>query len=227
MFDTNLDIKLPGINTAHIHFKIPACLRKEHWNVHITGKWFNYGILLMVMILDLNMWKNQIFYKPYDFGQYTGPNDKIYSVQDAAFLATKNKTTLTYAWRWSNPSPNSSYGMTDILINSRFRNKPLALKGTAFIPCLLAFVVFGVFIWLFGRSDEVTGVEALKLKRLSTIKKVTGASVHSFNDDLDGPNDVETEQNGGDGMQNYGATAASTRVIQIEAKSGTQTPINI
>ena len=24
------------------------------------------------MLLDLNMWKNQIFYNPKDFGQYTG-----------------------------------------------------------------------------------------------------------------------------------------------------------
>jgi hypothetical protein len=39
-----------------------------------AGKWFNYGIIVLVMLLDLNMWKNQIFYNPKDFGQYTGIN---------------------------------------------------------------------------------------------------------------------------------------------------------
>ena len=27
------------------------------------GKWFNYGIIFLVMLFDLNMWKNQIFYR--------------------------------------------------------------------------------------------------------------------------------------------------------------------
>ena len=39
--------------------------------VEISGKWFNYGIIFIVMILDLNMWKNQIFYNPLEYGQYT------------------------------------------------------------------------------------------------------------------------------------------------------------
>lgn len=34
------------------------------------GKWFNYGIIFLVMLLDLNMWKNQIFYHPDDYAQY-------------------------------------------------------------------------------------------------------------------------------------------------------------
>ena len=35
-----------------------------------SGKWFNYGIIFLVMLLDLNMWKNQIFYNPSDYAQY-------------------------------------------------------------------------------------------------------------------------------------------------------------
>ena len=38
----------------------------------LSGKWFNYGIIFLVMIFDLNMWKNQIFYYPEAYGQYTG-----------------------------------------------------------------------------------------------------------------------------------------------------------
>ena len=34
-----IDIKLPGVNKAHIRFKIPKLLKKlEHWEVHISGK---------------------------------------------------------------------------------------------------------------------------------------------------------------------------------------------
>lgn len=47
-----------------------------------AGKWFNYGIIFLVLILDLNMWKNQIFYKPHEYGQYIGPGQKIYTVKD-------------------------------------------------------------------------------------------------------------------------------------------------
>jgi hypothetical protein len=44
-----------------------------------TGKWFNYGVILVVMILDLNMWKNQFFYQPEDYGQYIGKFNVISS----------------------------------------------------------------------------------------------------------------------------------------------------
>lgn len=37
-FVSAIDIKLPGINTAHIKFDIPKCLKREVWQVHITGK---------------------------------------------------------------------------------------------------------------------------------------------------------------------------------------------
>ncbi len=38
-FVNNFDVKLPGLNTAHLKFKIPRCLRKEQWYVHITGQY--------------------------------------------------------------------------------------------------------------------------------------------------------------------------------------------
>eukprot|EP00794_Sanderia_malayensis_P012796 gene12796-14109_t len=185
-FDTNFDIKLPGINTAHIQFKIPSFMRRSHWMVHITGKWFNYGIIFLVMILDLNMWKNQIFYKPYNYGQYVGPSGRVYSVKDRAFLASKNTTTLTYAWRWSHPNVNNSYGMSDVVVNSRFRNHSLAVKGTAFIPCLAGFVIFGLLIWLFGRNGDGDNIETLKMNRMLTVKKVTNISIKKERDDVDG-----------------------------------------
>ena len=195
MFESNMDIKLPGINTAYIKFEIPDCLRKEHWTVFISGKWFNYGILFMVMLLDLNMWKNQIFYKPFDYGQYVGPSGKVYSVRNLTFLATANKTTLSYAWRWSHPSVNNSYGMSDVVVNSRYRGHPLTITGTAFIPTLITFVVFGVMIWLFGRNEGVTEVEALSMQSKSSVRRLTGISITKEKDKVDGSDEPDTDLN--------------------------------
>ena len=36
-FIYSLDIKLPGVNTAHIRIHVPRILRKEVWAIHITG----------------------------------------------------------------------------------------------------------------------------------------------------------------------------------------------
>lgn len=211
-----MDMKLPGINTAYIQFRIPDCLRKEHWLVHISGKWFNYGILSMVMLLDLNMWKNQIFYKPYDYGQYVGSNGKVYTVTDKAFLAKANKTTLSYDWRWSHPSLNASYGMNDPVVNSRYRNYSMAVTGTAFIPCLITFVVFGLLIWAFGRTDEEDHVEVLRMKSRSSVRGVSSISIRKEKDDVDGEVDGERGKEQGDKVSdnsqvglaksNYGAT---------------------
>lgn len=50
----------------------PEC--KVPWHhVVVTGKWFNYGIIFMVMIFDSIMTKNQIVYRPQDNGQYVDP----------------------------------------------------------------------------------------------------------------------------------------------------------
>ncbi|XP_014664882.1 PREDICTED: transmembrane protein 117-like [Priapulus caudatus] len=79
---SNLDIKLPGLNVASIKFRVPACVRNKFWTVHISGKWFNYGVIILVMCLDLNMWINQVIYAPRKYGQYTGPQHEIYTATD-------------------------------------------------------------------------------------------------------------------------------------------------
>ena len=61
---TNLDVNLPGFHKHIINI--------DTVEIQISGKWFNYGIIFLVMIFDLNMWKNQIFYYPEKYGQYIG-----------------------------------------------------------------------------------------------------------------------------------------------------------
>lgn len=122
----------------------------------LSGKWFNYGIIFLVLILDLNMWKNQIFYKPYEYGQYVGPGEKIYTVEEPETLINFNRSTLTYEWRASNVDPrnNLTYVHSDMFLHSRYVGASLDVKCLAFVPSLAAFVLFGFFIWLLGRFQD-------------------------------------------------------------------------
>ncbi|XP_056595337.1 transmembrane protein 117 isoform X2 [Triplophysa dalaica] len=157
-FMGDLDMNLPGLSTTQLKIKLPVCKRifKEEYHIHITGKWFNYGILFLVLILDLNMWKNQIFYKPYEYGQYVGPGQKIYTVEDPETLRDFNRSTLTWQWRSENTDPrfNQTYIQRDMFLHSRYVGTSLDVKCLAFIPSLAAFALVGFFIWLFGRFQD-------------------------------------------------------------------------
>ncbi|XP_041366549.1 transmembrane protein 117-like [Gigantopelta aegis] len=152
-FISAIDIKLPGLNTARIEFDIPKCLKREVWHFHITGKWFNYGILFFVILLDMNMWKNQIFYTPVEYGQYTDTDSRIHTVLDQYSLDTYNSSLLAYDFRNStiNPATNKTFIAGDTVMNSRFYNYSLTLKGMAFIPNIGVFLLFGILIWMYGR----------------------------------------------------------------------------
>ncbi|XP_076863276.1 transmembrane protein 117 isoform X2 [Brachyhypopomus gauderio] len=157
-FMGDLDMNLPGLSTTQLKIKLPVCKRifKEEYHIHITGKWFNYGIIFLVLILDLNMWKNQIFYKPYEYGQYVGPGEKIYTVEEPDTLGQFNRTTLTWDWRSGNidPRTNRSYVQRDMFLHSRYIGASLDVKCLAFVPSLAAFILFGFFVWLFGRFQD-------------------------------------------------------------------------
>ncbi|XP_007503949.1 transmembrane protein 117 isoform X2 [Monodelphis domestica] len=154
-FMGDVDVNLPGLHTPHMQFQIPffQMIFKEEYRIHITGKWFNYGIIFLVLILDLNMWKNQIFYKPHEYGQYIGPGQKIYTVEDAESLKDLNRTKLSWEWRSNNTNPqtNRTYAEGDMFLHSRYIGASLDVKCLAFVPSLIAFVWFGFFIWFFGR----------------------------------------------------------------------------
>nr|XP_020478193.1 transmembrane protein 117 isoform X1 [Monopterus albus] len=174
-FMGDLDMNLPGMSTTHVKVKLPVCKRifKEEYHIHITGKWFNYGIIFLVLILDLNMWKNQIFYKPYEYGQYVGPGEKIYTVEEPETLRDFNSSTLTYEWRSTNinPGTNLSYVERDMFLHSRYIGASLDVTCLAFIPSLAAFVLFGFFIWLFGRFQDSETFAENQVKTYERIKK--------------------------------------------------------
>ncbi|XP_070200013.1 transmembrane protein 117-like isoform X2 [Littorina saxatilis] len=159
-FISAIDIKLPGVNTAHINFKIPQLLKKlEYWHVHITGKWFNYGILFFVILLDLNMWKNQIFYVPYDYGQYVDAEGRIHSVNDDYTINNLNETLVSFAYRNATVADNTTgqrYIELDNIMNARYNGYSVGLKAIAFVPCICVFITFFIFIGVYGRLPKPT-----------------------------------------------------------------------
>ncbi|XP_077516915.1 transmembrane protein 117-like isoform X2 [Amblyomma americanum] len=162
-FVCDVNIKLPGLHAAS--FKYHMFQKYVHLPkivFHISGKWFNYGIIVVVMLLDLNMWKNQIFYQPADYGQYTGADHKVRTVVNYATLATGNRTlwTLEYRLNQLSAATNRSLVEEDILMNSRYLGYPLSVKGLAFLPSLLGFTMFGALTYLYGRFPPKTDATA-------------------------------------------------------------------
>ncbi|GLH07127.1 Uncharacterized protein GBIM_12655 [Gryllus bimaculatus] len=143
-FTTTLHVNLPGFSVATLQWK--------YAEVDVTGKWFNYGIIFLVMLLDLNMWKNQIFYDPRDFGQYTGPDDKVRTINDPEILEKANASLWTWEVRSQiDVKTNLPYHEQDMQMNSRYMNYPLSVKWTAFIPSGIGLIMFVALVSLYGR----------------------------------------------------------------------------
>ena len=91
---------------------------------------------MIVMILDFNMLKNQLLYTPDINGQYTGPNDHVYTVENktALDLAMANPSTLlTWEARMGEASG-------DIKMNARYRDYTIVLTFLAAVPAVAALV---------------------------------------------------------------------------------------
>lgn len=143
----------------------------------ISGKWFNYGILFLVMLLDLNMWKNQIFYSPYDYGQYINNEGRIFTVQDDYSLENHNESQITYEYRSKTISPitNRTYVEDDTHMNTKYLNYHIGVKAIAFFPSIIAFIIFGILIWQFGRfkpteKDPYAGRLKKRIKKRFSFK---------------------------------------------------------
>ena len=50
-----------------------------------------------------------------------------------------------------NPETNQTYLAGDTHMNTKYLNFSLGVKSIAFLPSIIAFIVFGVLIWSFGR----------------------------------------------------------------------------
>lgn len=89
------------------------------------------------MMLDLNMWKNQVIYYPPDYGQYVDPiTRKVYTVNDTKLLQSHNTTLWQYEFRRNtiNPATNRSFIETDMLVSSRYIGYPAWIKALTLLP---------------------------------------------------------------------------------------------
>ncbi|XP_049958056.1 transmembrane protein 117-like [Schistocerca serialis cubense] len=175
-FTTTLHVNLPGFSVATLQWK--------YAEVDITGKWFNYGIIFLVMLLDLNMWKNQIFYDPKDFGQYTGPDDKVRTVNEPEILSTGNSSLWTWEYRSQiNPQTGLPFYEEDMQMNSRYMNYPLSVKWTAFIPSGIGLILFVSLVSLYGRFPSNQDPVGAMFRSLTTLRQgftLQGIGVHTL-----------------------------------------------
>ena len=143
LFETPMDvtINLPGLNVSSIKFKLPEFLDKIE--VKVTGKWFQFGIIFLVMCLDLNMLKNQIVYEPADFNQYVDPEGYIYTVEDLSVTPSE----LNWETRG---------GVGDMRMESRYMNYSLTAKGFAAFPAVFGLAFFLYLVYRDGQKGTVT-----------------------------------------------------------------------
>ncbi|XP_037087622.1 transmembrane protein 117-like [Pollicipes pollicipes] len=163
-FTTTLNVNLPGFSVSTLQWK--------YAKLSFTGKWFNYGIIFMVMILDLNMWKNQFVYVPKNYGQYTDQYRKIHTVMDQSVLLTGNLTLWTYKARnTTDSSTDQLYRLEDMVMNSKYMGYSTSVRCTTFIPCVLGFVLFISLVIVYGRfppnKDGTYGGRLKKRRRSS------------------------------------------------------------
>jgi len=136
---SEIEVKISG------KFIVIYYIGKFGLTLNFTGKWFNYGIIVFVMMLDLNMWKNQIIYSPADFGQYTHPGThQVYTVNETAWptkfdLEDPELSNYTI-WTWElrsqklHPLTNKSLVESDLVINSLYIGYHWSIKALSFIP---------------------------------------------------------------------------------------------
>ena len=104
------------------------------------------------------MWKNQIFYKPFNYGQYVDNEGRIHNVEDDYSLYSGNETIISYEYRNTtiNPVTGKLYILNDSMMNARYNGYSMAFKALAFVPCITIFICFGVFIAKYGRYAKPT-----------------------------------------------------------------------
>lgn len=146
-FTNTLDVNLPGLNKHVVNFQAVE--------IQISGKWFNYGIIFLVMIFDLNMWKNQIFYYPEAYGQYTATENRVYTVTNESILLSNKPELWSYNARsMANPETGFPYIDEDLTMYSRYLGYSMVIKSAALIPCVLGFIVFFTVSAVYGRIKD-------------------------------------------------------------------------
>lgn len=145
-FVCDLNIKLPGMlrpsYTINIwrRSKTTPVGKGEVVTIKISGKWFNYGIIVFVMLLDLNMWKNQVIYKPSEYGQYVHPVTKMVHTVNDTIAQRKALLVPDIKWNYNSrlaekdPATNKSLVENDLMVYARYFGYPFFIKALSLFP---------------------------------------------------------------------------------------------
>lgn len=163
----DLDIKIAGTFSANItcdcmqrcldRLKQEGCIRKlidsKFFEVLISGKWMNYGPLMVILGFDLNMLKNQLIYTPEAYGQYTDPEQRIWTISDPDVLRAAyhngllvNASLISWAGRAQNLTGIMRGHPDDAASASRYLGYTFSTKAAVVAPGFFMIVVFIIFV---------------------------------------------------------------------------------
>jgi len=100
-FRNSEKIMITGFSVLKVTFP-PKCMEDKlpnNWWFEINGKWMNYFPMVVVMGLDMAAFIALAWYEPGEFGQYVGPDQKIWSIYNATeadYLGEQFFITLSY-----------------------------------------------------------------------------------------------------------------------------------
>ena len=127
------------------------------------------GIILIVMILDFNMLKNQVLYSPEINGQYVGPDDRVYTVVNQTQLPALLLNTSLLSW-----DVRMGEASGDVQMNAKYKGYSMLLTSLAAVPAVAA--LFALF-YLIRRhrmlvrrmaNPEDATLRQAKLRRIMT-----------------------------------------------------------
>eukprot|EP01059_Diplonema_ambulator_P030487 TRINITY_DN5233_c0_g3_i6.p2 TRINITY_DN5233_c0_g3~~TRINITY_DN5233_c0_g3_i6.p2 ORF type:complete len:652 (+),score=183.40 TRINITY_DN5233_c0_g3_i6:924-2879(+) len=191
-FDTSQEVKFPGIEISELSCgdccefdvvqydgegerlsgrKLPC------FTAFATGKWFNYGIIFLVMCLDFNMLKNQLVYEPAAYGQYLNTNNsqvctpRSYDLANlivADWKATRNpiyENGTYYEERVAGGFliPGTHDGV-DFCMTSKYAGASAAAKYSAALPSFLSVALF--FYWLYNYNKLDRKLEKYEIEQV-------------------------------------------------------------
>lgn len=104
----------------------------------LKGKWFTYGLLGLILLIDCYNFKNQLMYQPQLYEQFTDENNNIISIVDENLFIKGNRTQLNHTI-YNNDQVHK--------LHLKYNDYTMGEKSISFLPIILAiihFVAFGI-----------------------------------------------------------------------------------
>ncbi|KAJ9455511.1 hypothetical protein DIPPA_10904 [Diplonema papillatum] len=202
-FDSAQEVKFPGIELSELSCgNCCSCQLDQHdrsgaplngtggsrklpmFTAFATGRWFNYGIIFLVMCLDFNMLKNQLIYSPPEFGQYVNPeHNQVCVVRDydianaivADYKLTSSEIYLNGTFYDARVAQGhlipGTYDGLDFCMPSRYSGSSNGAKYSAALPSFTALALFFFWLYRYNRIDRI--IMGKERKRRSLLRSIS------------------------------------------------------